>query len=57
MKSIPKFSVHAEQVLYPEKVQNRKRIKQLLMVVTGAVIGLTQVSYHEKECLPDMNSP
>ncbi|MDD2694173.1 MAG: hypothetical protein PHY14_04575 [Candidatus Gracilibacteria bacterium] len=57
MKSLPKFSEHAERILYPKKVQNRKRIKQLLSVVTGAVITLTQISYREVECLPDMKYP
>lgn len=57
MKSLPKFSAYAEQVLYPERVRNRRRLNQLLGIVAGAVIGLTQVSYHEKECLPDMNPP
>lgn len=43
MKNMPPFSEHAEQVLYPEKIQNRKRIGYIVGIVVGAVIGLTQV--------------
>lgn len=57
MKNMPPFSEHAEQVLYPEKIQNRKRIGYIVGIVVGAVIGLTQVWYHEKECLPEMRYP
>ena len=57
MKSLPKFSEHAEQVLYPERIRNRRCLKWLLGFVAGAVIGLTQVSYREVECLPDMKYP